>query len=129
MVMLWLALAQVTPAMGSLRFIDRGNKAAGMGRYSHVEDQDMVDAYPALEAYCGVSPPMTLNAGDATLHDALTPHSALPNLTDKTRWGLALTYFPAETLYTGAPHRSFDNLELTINEPFDHPAFPIVGEP
>ena len=129
MIMLWIALAPVTPEMGSLRFIDRGNKVASMGRYSHVECQDMVDAYPALAAHCGISPPITLKAGDATLHDALTPHAAGPNLTQDIRWGLAMTYFPSEALYTGAPHRSFDGLGLTVNEPFDHPAFPILGEP
>ena len=128
MVMLWLALAPVSPEMGSLRFIDRGHRLGMMGRYSHVEDQDMVEAYPGIEKQCGVSPPLHLNAGDATIHDALTPHSAGPNLTDNVRWGLAMTYFPSDALYTGAPHRSFDGLGLTINEPFDHPSFPIMGE-
>ena len=89
----------------------------------------MVEAYPGLAEQCGVSPPITLEPGDATMHDALTPHSAGPNLTDDIRWGLAMTYFPSEALYTGAPHRSFDGLGLTINGPFDHPSFPIVGEP
>lgn len=128
MVMLWLALAPVSPEMGSLRFIDRGHRRGMIGRYSHVEDQDMVDAFPGLEQECGVSPPLHLEAGDATIHDALTPHSAGPNLTDKVRWGLAMTYFPSDALYTGAPHRSFDGLGLEINGTFDHPNFPIVGE-
>ena len=129
MVMLWLALAPVTPEMGSLRFIDRGHRLGMLGRYSHVESIDMVDAYPGTAEHCGISPPLELNAGDCTIHDALTPHSAGPNLTDAVRWGLAMTYFPADTLYTGAPHRSFDGLGLEINEPFDHPNFPVVGEP
>ena len=129
MVMLWLALAPVSPEMGSLRFIDRGHRLGMMGRYSHIEDQDMVEAYPGIEEQCGVSPPLHLNAGDATIHDALTPHSAGPNLTDNVRWGLAMTYFPSDALYTGAPHRSFDGLGIGVNEPFDHPNFPIIGEP
>ena len=129
MVMLWIALAQVTPEMGSMRFVDRGNKHGPLGRFSHVETEDMVETFPGLAEHCGVTPPMSLNAGDATVHDALTPHSAGPNLTDKVRWGLALTYFPSDAFYTGAPHRSFDNLGLVVNQPLDHPDFPIVGEP
>ena len=129
MVMLWLALAPVTPEMGSLRFIDRGHRLGAMGRYSHIESQDMVEAYPGIAEHCGISPPLDLGPGDATIHDALTPHSAGPNLTDNVRWALTMTYFPAEALYTGAPHRSFDGLGLVVNGPFDHPNFPIVGEP
>lgn len=128
MVMLWLALAPVSPEMGSLRFIDRGNRRGMMGRYSHIENEDMVDAFPGLVEECGVSPPIHLEAGDATIHDALTPHAAGPNLTDNIRWALAMTYFPSDALYTGAPHRSFDGLGLKVNQPFDHPNFPIMGE-
>ncbi|HJQ17010.1 MAG TPA: phytanoyl-CoA dioxygenase family protein [Allosphingosinicella sp.] len=129
MIMLWIALAPVTPEMGSLRFIDRGNRFGEMGRYSHVETEDMVETFPGLAEHCGITPPFGLAPGDATAHDALTPHSAGPNFTDRIRWGHTLTYFPSDALYTGASHRSFDGLGLVVNEPFDHPNFPIVGEP
>ena len=129
MIMLWFALAPVTPEMGSLRFIDRGHRLGALGRYSHVETEDMVEAFPGVAEHCGITPPMELGPGDATIHDGLTPHSAGPNLTDRIRWGLAMTYFPADALYTGAPHRSFDGLGLVVNETIDHPNFPVVGEP
>ena len=129
MIMLWVALAPVTPNMGSLRFIERGHRLGELGRFSHVETEDMVQHFPGLAEHCGISPPLELGPGDATVHDGLTPHSAGPNLTDRIRWGLSMTYFPADALYTGASHRSFDGLGLVVNEPFEHPNFPIMGEP
>ena len=48
-----------------------------------------------------ISPPLDLRAGDVTVHDALTVHSAPENETDSIRWVYSITWFPAETLYTG----------------------------
>ena len=57
-----------------------------------------------------------------------TLHGAGPNLTDRPRWALRISFFPAEARYTGQPYRYCDNLGLAFHEPLDHPNFPILGE-
>ena len=85
-------------------------------------------AYGLVESLvpAGWSPPLHLHAGDATVHCAMTPHRAPANETSAPRWVYSVSVFPADTLYTGAPQAFTDGLGLAVNEPFDHPRFPLL---
>lgn len=126
--MMWIALVPMTADMGTLRFVDGSHRLGLFGRHQHIEGGDALQAFPAVAEKYPLAPPLDMRPGDATVHDALTFHSAAANVTDRARWAVAQGYFPADTLYTGQPHGNFDKLGLTINEPLDHPELPIVGE-
>jgi hypothetical protein len=126
---LWIALVDIPPEMGSMRFVNGSHRWGPLGRVlGRTDGVDVVDLLPQhLKDQMEVSPPLNLRAGDATVHDHLTIHSAPENRTDRLRWVLSISGFPAQTLYTGAPHRRSDDLGLQVNEPFDHPNFPVLA--
>jgi hypothetical protein len=124
---LWIPLVDCPPEKGSLRFLGGSVKAGPLGRFGMRKDGiDIVDYYPQVLEQYPVSPPLTLEVGDATVHDFLTVHSAPDNLTDSTRWVYAVTYFPAETLYNGAASNNTKGIELTVDELFDDDNFPVI---
>ena len=126
MLTVWLALVDIPASMGSLRFYDRSHQYGLLGRSFARDDDDAVTRHPWLTDL-ELSPPLDLTAGDATIHSALTIHGASANQHDDPRLSFAWTYFDAATNYTGSPFKQTDDLGLRVNEPFDHPAFPIVA--
>ncbi|WP_194293608.1 phytanoyl-CoA dioxygenase family protein [Actinomadura macrotermitis] len=125
MLTVWLALDDVPADMGALRFYDRSHRYGPLGRSFVREDDDALTRHPWLETLA-LSEPSDLAAGDATVHHSLVVHGAPANRRDRPRLSFTATYFDAETLYTGAPYGQTDGLGLTVNEPFDHPCFPLV---
>jgi ectoine hydroxylase-related dioxygenase (phytanoyl-CoA dioxygenase family) len=123
-----VALTDVTVAMGPLQFIDRSHTLGSLGRSFLRLHDDTPDQHPWLAAW-----PRTelvdMGAGDATAHSALTVHGAPENSGERPRVVVALAYFSADTLYTGAPFARTDGLGLAVNGPFDHPKFPLVPVP
>ena len=125
----WVALVDCPPERGSLRFLS-GSRAAGpMGRVIANAGGDVVKQYPEVFAQYPESPALDLKAGDATVHDYLTVHAAGVNGTDEPRWAYTIGVFPADVLYTGAPQRYADDVELELNMPFDNPRFALLAEP
>lgn len=122
---IWIALVDVPPEKGSMRFLSGSHRAGPMGRTIQSE-KDMVEQYPFLAERYPISPPLHMKPGDATVHETYTIHSAPPNLTRELRWVYLTSFFVAEALYTGVPQRLTDQLDLTINMPLDHPRFPII---
>ena len=47
-----------------------------------------MDTYPEVTTRYPISPPLDLRAGDVTVHDALTVHSAPENETDSNPLGV-----------------------------------------
>jgi ectoine hydroxylase-related dioxygenase (phytanoyl-CoA dioxygenase family) len=123
---LWISLGDCPAEKGSMRFLDGSNWSPLLGRYAHRTDRDLLDDYPGLTERYPVSPPLDLRAGDATLHDANTIHYAPPNETDEPRWAYLVSLIRADICYNGTPQRLCDGLGLKVNEPFDHPRFPII---
>ena len=113
--------------MGTLRFYNQSHKYGCLGRSYLREGDDTVNMDPWLDKEMELSPPNNMRAGDATVHHGLTVHGAGANHGDRTRWAYAMTYFDAEALYTGAPYHTMDGLGLVVNEPLDHPNFPLVA--
>jgi ectoine hydroxylase-related dioxygenase (phytanoyl-CoA dioxygenase family) len=123
----WIALNEITPEMGTMRFLNRSHELGPMGRVIHRTDGvDLLDLYPWIAEECEVSAPLHLKPGDATVHNLLTVHAAPANRTDTPRWSYLTSMFPADALYTGAQQRRTDDLELTVNQPFDHARFPLL---
>jgi ectoine hydroxylase-related dioxygenase (phytanoyl-CoA dioxygenase family) len=124
----WVALVDMPPEMGTMRFVSGSQRIGPMGRVIHRTDgKDLLDLYPWIGEEHEISEPLQLKAGDATVHDWMTVHAAPPNDTDQPRWVYVNSIFPAETLFTGAQQRRTDGLELKLNEPLDHPRFPVIA--
>jgi Phytanoyl-CoA dioxygenase (PhyH) len=95
----WIALTDITPELGSLRFIaprDTDDEVRAL-----IQELGVEGSYPELERRGILSPAMYMNAGDATVHGSATLHSAPPNKTDRVRWAYVTSVFPAETRFSG----------------------------
>jgi hypothetical protein len=128
---MWIPLVDCPPERGTLRFLSGSHRAGPLGRFGRRADGgarggDILDVYPAVAEEFPVSPPLHLQVGDVTVHDALTVHAAPENNTNLTRWAYSITWFPAETLYTGASSYHTNGLGLVVDEPFDNIRFPVV---
>jgi ectoine hydroxylase-related dioxygenase (phytanoyl-CoA dioxygenase family) len=125
---IWIALVDIPPERGTMRFLTGSHMTAPLGRYVHRSDGvDTVTDNPWLLDRYEVSPPLHLRAGDATVHDSQLVHSAPENRTEEPRWVYSLTVIPQDTLYTGLANRLTDGIGLTVNQPFDHPDFPVLA--
>jgi len=129
---MWMPLVDCPPEKGSLRFLSGSHRAGPLGRFGRRADggsrtEDVLDVYPSIAKEYEESPPLHLQVGDATVHDFLTVHSAPDNATESLRWVYAVTWFPAETLYTGADSYRTNDLGLEIDQPFDDLRFPVIA--
>jgi ectoine hydroxylase-related dioxygenase (phytanoyl-CoA dioxygenase family) len=122
---IWIALNDLTPAHGTMRFLSGSQREGSLGR-TIAARQELFDVYSWLTEKYEWSPPLSMKAGDATAHDGNVIHGAPANETGEPRWGFITGYMPADCLYTGAPYHNFDNLGLEVNKPFDHPRCPVV---
>jgi ectoine hydroxylase-related dioxygenase (phytanoyl-CoA dioxygenase family) len=126
----WFALDAITPEMGAMRFYQGSHKAGPLGKMGLVPGSSPVEVpeyYPDLKQRYPLSDPITLNPGDATVHNGMVVHGAPENTTDKPRWVFLCSYHPADTCYTGAPHHIFSqDLGLEIGKPIKHDLFPAI---
>jgi hypothetical protein len=89
----WIALDDVTPEMGSMRFLDGSHREGLLG----VDDwsQDHRRRYPRLVELYEVTPPLHYGPGDATIHNEFLLHWAPENTTTRPRWALNIDYIPS----------------------------------
>jgi hypothetical protein len=118
----WVALNEIPPERGSMRFLTGAHREGPLGRIP----EGLLDHYPQLLDRYEPSPPLHLRPGDATVHHCLVPHWAPANITTEPRWALVLSYFPADSLYTGGPWYRAEGLDLRLHEPFAFDRFPLV---
>jgi ectoine hydroxylase-related dioxygenase (phytanoyl-CoA dioxygenase family) len=121
----WLALDDVPPERGSMRFWSGSHKEGPLGNRS----PHLFSAYPYLRERYELSAPVYLQPGDATVHHQMVIHEAPANTTDTPRWSYIFLYFPADALYSGRPSHGLEGLELEMDQPFEHPNFPVVYSP
>jgi ectoine hydroxylase-related dioxygenase (phytanoyl-CoA dioxygenase family) len=121
----WIALAEVTPEHGAMRFVSP-DKATQ-------EVQDLVanalveESYAELERLGIVSPTLHLRPGDATVHGGSTFHSAPPNRTETPRWAYFVSLFPADTRYSGHPFWPMVGVEgCEVGRRFPDARFPVL---
>jgi ectoine hydroxylase-related dioxygenase (phytanoyl-CoA dioxygenase family) len=123
----WIALDDIPPERGSMRFLSGSQKAGPLGKMGLGGGPQLTEYYSDLTDRYPMSPPLHLRAGDATVHNGLVVHGAPPNSTDAPRWAAIMSYHPADTCYTGAPHHIFSaDLGLEVGKPIKHDLFRVV---
>jgi Phytanoyl-CoA dioxygenase (PhyH) len=124
----WIALDELTPDQGVMRFLSGSHREGPLGKRNHERDErGLLDHYPFLEKEHPLSEPLHLKAGDCTVHSSLVVHGAPGNVTDRPRWAYLMSYYPCDALWTGAPHHIFNQeAGLRLLEPAVSPRFPII---
>lgn len=122
----WIALRRATPAMGTMRFMDKSHRLGALGRSFLRADDSLPEQHPWLRDW-PLSPEVTLEPGDATFHHGLTVHGAPRNALPEPRISIQAVYADAAALYNGARQNpAWEKLGLTVDQPLDHPDFPLV---
>ncbi|MDP3317398.1 MAG: phytanoyl-CoA dioxygenase family protein [Devosia sp.] len=125
---IWIALTDMSEDMGTLKFLPGSHREGPLGRYSHNAADDMCKANPELLRKYPPVGGRALRAGDATVHLDMLVHGAGGNATGKDRAAYTVRYMPKDVIYTGAPHRHFDQFGLTSGDHFaDSPKIPHIG--
>lgn len=122
----WVALNEIPPERGSMRFLSGSQKEGPLGRDAFSRGIDLTEVYRDSLSQYELSPPLHMMPGDATIHHGNVVHSAPQNTTNEPRWAYILSYFPGDTLYTGAPHHSFDKMNLEPLQRIRHDRVPQV---
>jgi len=123
----WVALDEVTPDMGSMRFYSGSHKLGNLGR---IMEKEIWEGWiPLLTNACSVTEPIHYQPGDATFHMAATIHGTAENLGSNPRWSWAGVLVPGDARYTGAENFITDGLGLKPMNQIDHPKFPIIYLP
>lgn len=129
---IWLALSDTPQDHGAVRFLSGSHRAGALGRFFSganilAEEDPFLKRYPTVLEEYPMSPPHDLAAGDATVHHALTVHSASTNPTGDVRWALATQYIASDAIYTGSQPCWFASTPgVTVGQPLDLPRFPII---
>jgi Phytanoyl-CoA dioxygenase (PhyH) len=123
----WLALADLTPDLGTMAFLNGSHRYGVMGHYTTYGKRNLLDSYPELLDNCTSSGNLSYAAGDVTVHSNLSVHSAGLNVTDNPRWTYIVIVNPADACWTGGPADAFDTTGLRLHEEMDDGRFPIIG--
>src|SRR5690606_24181559 len=123
-VTLWIALVDLTPEMGPLRYLKGSHHEGPLGL---IEQRDIRDAYPHLrdrEVVGGKA----MQAGDAQAHWELTLHGSGRNKGPGRREAVAFRYIRSDTIYIGLTHPHYDQFGLVRGETFvDNENIPHIG--
>lgn len=111
---IWIALVDLTPDMGPLRYVEGTHRDGLLGRFI---GQDLREEWPHLYDRA-IGGGRAMRAGDAQAHWDLTVHGAAANTSDRAREAYAIRYLPAELVYTGSPHPHFDTIGLAPGQRF-----------
>lgn len=124
----WIALEDLVPEQGVMRFLSGSQHEGPLGKRDLTTDvRGLLDHYPYLETEYPLSPPLSLKAGDCTVHSSTVVHGAPANTTDRPRWTYLMSYYPTDARWTGAPHHIFnEEAGLKLLEPAISPQFPII---
>jgi Phytanoyl-CoA dioxygenase (PhyH) len=132
----WVALNEIPPERGSMRFYSRSNREGVLGAVMHEGGffGDILELYPQVRARCPVSPPLHLRPGDATAHGPLTVHEAPTNTTDVPRWAMIGLYFAQDARYVPGPgfpemHESLRDGTIQPGQELDSNDFPVIYQP
>lgn len=126
---LWIALADIPPEGGVLRYLSGSHRAGVLGRALDDPDHDLLAQYPELAGEHPMSTAAAMRRGDALAHHGLTVHGASTNRSDDIRWAYTVVLFHADARYTGVPwpRRLADRMrDIHVNDTFDHALTPVV---
>jgi len=119
----WVALHDMRPEHGTVRFLP-GSHAVGPLEESLLLGSDLRAAHPELWSRYGVSGPLTLQAGDATVHHGNTIHGAPANSTRGPRWAYICEYIPGDALVDRLPNKRAEAAGLRQGDMFPDDRYP-----
>ena len=119
----WLALAEVTPEMGAMRFVSRSHREGPLGAVFNDDQGDLLEQFPNLTSLLELSPPFHYQPGDCTVHHGYTVHGGPANSTDKPRWSYLFSYSPADTRYWKGSVGNWGSERKRLSDP-DNPIVP-----
>jgi ectoine hydroxylase-related dioxygenase (phytanoyl-CoA dioxygenase family) len=124
---MWIAVHDVSPEAGALRFVPRSHRLGPLGRSDFLGPEPTVEEILRTDDLERVDAPVVvdLNAGDASIHDGFLLHGAGENLTDRPRVGWSIIFFPEDARWTGAPSPQDDlqKMGMAAFDTFDLPHF------
>lgn len=104
--MFWIALDEVTPEQGSMRFLNGSHREGPLGShhsgYPLKQYPKLIDRYP-------LSAPLHYRAGDATAHHGYTFHMSPENTTPRARWACVLPYVAADVQFDYRDYAEAEN--------------------
>lgn len=109
---MWVALDEVTPGMGGLRFLDRMHREGPLGlqqydppadldaeEFAAFQNRGMLNYYSRLTDLYEWTPEFHYQPGDATVHHGDMIHGSGPNESDRARWAWIVEYMPADSRF------------------------------
>ena len=112
----WLALAEVTPEMGAMRFVNRSHREGPLGSVFKDDRGDLLKQFPNLTSVLELSPPFHYQPGDCTVHHGYTVHGGPDNTTGKPRWSYLFSYSPADTRYWNGSAANWGSERKRLND-------------
>ncbi|CAN7620418.1 phytanoyl-CoA dioxygenase family protein [Phenylobacterium sp. LjRoot225] len=122
----WMALTDMPPELGTMRFLNGSHRYGVMGHYATYGKGNLLDSYPELLDDCTDSGQLSYAAGDVTVHSNMCVHGAGANLTDKPRWTYIVIVNPADACWNGGPADAFDTTGLQLHKEMDDGRFPVI---
>jgi hypothetical protein len=123
----WMALTDMPPELGTMRFLNGSHRHGVMGHYATYGQGNLLDSYPEVRDECSDTGQLTYSAGDVTVHSNMTVHAAGANLTSKPRWTYIVIVNPADACWTGGPADAFETTGLTLHKELNDDRFPVIG--
>jgi ectoine hydroxylase-related dioxygenase (phytanoyl-CoA dioxygenase family) len=120
----WVALVDVPVERGCMTFIPGQQERHDIRPIDLTDATDLFEAAPDLAYHQRVTVP--LRAGDVTIHNGYTPHTANANDTDEFRYAQVNIYADRELHYDGKRHVCTDPLDLEVGQPLPDAEFPPV---
>lgn len=124
----WLALAEVAPDMGAMRFVSRSHREGPLGSVFNDDQGDLLKQFPNLTSVLELSPPLHYQPGDCTVHHGYTIHGGPANTTDKPRWSYLFSYSPTDTRYWNGSAKNWGSERKRLNDS-DNPIAPAEAQP
>jgi hypothetical protein len=111
----WLALGEVTPEMGAMRFVTGSHREGPLGAVLN-GSPDLLEQYPRLTHVYELSPPFHYRPGDATVHHGYTVHGAPPNTSQRPRLSYIFSYTPADTRWWNGRVENWGSKRLPLGD-------------
>jgi hypothetical protein len=115
----WVALEEVTPEMGAMRFLSGSHREGPLGSaelepgVSWADERySLLARYPKLAELYELSPPLHYQPGDATVHHGWLVHGSPANESDRQRWCYILEYAPADVRHRKGMYGVYDDESL-----------------
>ncbi len=104
----WLALSDSNEANGCVRAIPKSHRAGSRASRAVSDPNSLLTAgleFNIAESEAKRAVPMTLRAGEFSIHHGMTVHGSGENRTAAPRLGIAFVYMPAHVRQASAPDR------------------------